>query len=231
MLLHREGGARLLLVVDVVDVGGLRDGAPASTRGVGGGNVDVVRDPHQVAFLVGAGLAQLGEECLRADDVGHERLVDGRVEGHVTCAVQQDVEVAREVRHRGQVALDHLDALGHQLLHPSGGGDDVGEDLLLQQALDALFRGDGALPPDQHRGCGVGALGEHLPQQLFADEPGDAGHGDLLASEQLGDPPVEQGRHVHGVGVADPEGTGRWPRHHSCPSATSRASSMVKRPT
>ena len=91
---HRQSGPGLGLVVHFVGVGGLRDRSPATPRGVGRRDVDVVRDAHQVAVLVGTGFTKSFQQCLDAEHVGLERSIDGRVEGDVSCAVNHYVDVA-----------------------------------------------------------------------------------------------------------------------------------------
>ena len=196
---HRQSGPGLGLVVDGVHVRRLGDRAPPPPGGVGGGDVHVVRDLEQVAVVVGAGLDHPVHQRLGAEHVGGEGLVDGRIERHVPGAVHHDVDVTRQHRHVRQVALDHVDAAVQQRLRSPGGLPDTAEDVLLDHGDHPVPGPGGALPADQHRRRGVGQLGEDLPEQLLADEAGDAGHQDLLAGQQVTQPAVQQ-RAVRTVG-------------------------------
>lgn len=203
VLLHRQRGRGFLLVVHVVDVGGFRNRTATASRGVSGGDVHVVRDALQVAVGVGARLEEAAQQGLGAHHVGHEGLIDGWVEGHVARAVHQNIDVAGQLGDFRQIAFDHLDALRHQRLDAAGGLDDFFEDLLAQQLLHALLRGERALAAHEHRGGGVWAIAEETPQHLLADETGDAGHRDLLTREQVGNTTVQQRRRVPSAGLAE----------------------------
>ena len=67
-----------------------------------------------------------------------EALVDRRVERHVAGAVHDRVDVGRQRRYVGQVALDDRDPRRHQRLDPAGRLDDLGEDRLLEQLGDPV---------------------------------------------------------------------------------------------
>ena len=231
---HRQRRPGLGLVVHLVGVGGLRDRPPAAPRRVGRRDVDVVRDADQVAVLVGAGFAESFQQRLDAQHVGLERRVDGRVEGDVPCAVHQHVDVARQFRGVREIALDHIDASVHQFLDGTGLGDDVLEDLLLEQRGDPLGGRQGTLAAHQHRGGRVRAFGEEFPEHLLTDETGDARHGDLLTREQFGDPPGQQRRGVQAGRFRGSE-AGAWRGAHAaspicCGPATSMASARVNLP-
>ena len=106
---HRQTGPGLGVVVDRVDVRRLRDRSAPPTCGVGGGDVHVVRDLDQVAGVVAARLDHPVHQRLGADHVGGEGLVDGRVEGDVTGAVHDDVDVVRQRGDVRQIAFDDVD--------------------------------------------------------------------------------------------------------------------------
>ncbi len=226
---HLQGSLTLDFVIDVVFVGGFRDGTATSAGGVGRRDVHVVRNALEVAVFVAHGLQETFHECAGADDVGHEGSIDRWIEGDVASAVDEDVDVARQLRNVRKVSGDDFDLLLHELLDAAGALDDLLEDGLLQQRSDSLCRGDRSLRPDQDGSARVRAVVEECPEHLFTDEPGDPGHGDLLAGQLVTNATLQQRRRVDLYGGA--ERRRRSLRHHFCPSAILSASSSVKRPT
>ena len=112
----------------------------------------------------------------------------GRVEGDVAGAVDDRVQVARQVGDAGQVALEHLQAGLDERVCPAGRVGDSGEDRLLEQGPDPLPAACGILGPDEHGDRGVGRLRQQPVQQGFPDEAGDAGEQDLLPAQARGQP-------------------------------------------
>ena len=142
-----QAPGELGLEVDVVLDRRLGDAAAAAAGDVRRGDVHVVDVPAARR----ARLVDPGEQLADADHVGGEALVDRRVERDVAGAVHDGVDVGRQRRDVGQVALDDRDPGGHQRLDAAGGLDDVGEDRLLEQLGDAVGAGGRALGPHQHR--------------------------------------------------------------------------------
>ncbi|MPM18122.1 hypothetical protein SDC9_64528 [bioreactor metagenome] len=201
-LLELEPPPGLGVVVDVVDVLGLGDHPAATARGVRGGHVHVVRHLRQGAVLGGNRGQHRIHQRAGADGVGGERLVDRRVEGDVTGAVQHHVQVARQRGDVRQVALDHLDPGVDELGLAAGRCDQGPEDRLADQGDHPVTGRGGALAADQDGRGGVGQLGEDLPEQLLPDEAGRTGHHDLLARQQVTQAPAQRRRpdDLRGVG-------------------------------
>ncbi len=125
----------------------------------------------------------------RAQNVGTEPLIDRRVERNGRAAVNDDVDVIRELGQiAGEVALEHLDVLedpGHTLFA-----------LALAQAIEAralqhvgqtVAAGRAELGPDEHDRARLGAVVEEAFEQGLPEEPGHAGHEDAFSCELLRD--------------------------------------------
>ena len=185
-----EPPGQLGVQVDVVVDRGLRDAAAAAARDVRRGDVDVV----DVLARVPARLVDPGEQVAHPDHVGREALVDGRVERHVARAVHDRVDVGRQRRHVGQVALDDRDPRRHQRLDATRRLHDVGEDRLLEQLGGPVGTAGRPLGPDQDAHPQVRDVGQDEVQQRLADEAGDAGEQDVLPRQTLRDRPLRHAR-------------------------------------
>ncbi len=73
-------------------------------------------DVHEVG--PGATVPDGPQQFLDTAEVGGETRVDRRVEGHLTRAVDHDVEIRRQRRHPLQVAFEHRDPFAQRPLDP-----------------------------------------------------------------------------------------------------------------
>ena len=105
--------------------------------------------------------------------------------------MDEDVDVARQLRNVGQITGDNLDAVRQQCFDGASALNNLGEDVFTEQLLDAIFSRELAFRAHQHRGACLRTIIEERPQHLLTDEPGDARHGDLLACQKVFQPPVE----------------------------------------
>ncbi len=188
----------------------------------------VVRDLGQLA-VDGHRLEHLGHQCPGADHIGREGLVDRRVEGHVTGAVHQHVQVVRQVRDVGQVTLDHVDPLLDQGLRAAGGLPQILEDALLQQ-LDRP--GPAVAEPLRRTRTPARVSGREVSNfhnSCSPMKPVTPGDDDLLAGQQVGHPTVQR------AAAPDPGDDGSGLAHAvasvSSPAAMRRASDSANRPS
>ena len=126
-----------------------------------------------------------------AGHVGAEALVDGRVEAHLSGAVDDEVEVVGQgAQADAELALDDPDAVAEPAVddvvaHP---GAERTERVLGQQVPGALL---GALPrPGAHDqgDPGVGQVPEHPLEEGLADEARPTGQQQVLPRKTLGEP-------------------------------------------
>ncbi len=115
-------------------------------------------------------------QLLDAAQVGGEAGVDRGVEGHLAGAVDHGVQIRRQVRHAGQVALDHahvlVDEPGQIRAEPL---PQRGERRLVEQADDSVTGGQAAERPHEHEDLRFGNVGEQPLEQGLTDEAGDPG--------------------------------------------------------
>ena len=176
------GAGRLRGLVLGPPVHGMGEGclgrdALADAAHVGGRDVNHVR--------VAAAGQQGAVDAVCAADVGVEGLIDGRIERHRRCSVDDHVDIRGKGADVGEAALDHGDALRDGL----GRGiltdrfDPVGEDGLAHEVGEPTFAGLAAFAANEDRDAGVGMRRQQSLEHRLSHEPGRAREEHMLVGQ------------------------------------------------
>ena len=185
-----SGNRGLTPPVDVVVEPTLAHVALLAPGNVRGGDVDVVRPA--------AACLDRGEQVERAVHVGGEAVIDGRVEGHLAGAVDDDVEVIGQRRHVVEVALEHGDVVVEQRAQVVAAAlAQPRECRPGQHVLDPVAGGQRAARAHEQRDRRVRQVMQQALEQGLADEASGSGDQDSLAGEDLGDRPGGHGMAVN----------------------------------
>ncbi len=140
-------------------------------------------DRRAAGRAVGARCPHGAQHLAQPAEIGRESLVDRRVEGDLAGAVNDQVQVRRQLRHRGQIALDDVDP-GQQVVDGRASAQLL-EGRLGEQTTQPVATALPGTRADQYQQPGVGQVAQQPLEQGLADEPGDAGDQQPLARQPL----------------------------------------------